>query len=470
MNPQKTPAPQASGDADSPNETVIKPQGVPELVDSIAGAEAESKEAAPKPTAWDASKLETVEPPPAEASAELDMTDPKPPLENTGQDSLSEVSETSQPAPSVMPSMEDSVGDPSDEPMAPMDDMPVSPLPMGQSKPRSGKKGLLLIACVVVAFLLLSGGAAAYYYAVVNKPENVLLRALGNTLDSEKNKTLDYSGSVSVQESKPNMKLEGTFEGGLNMQTGAVSVSSKVDALVTNLTFDVRSLDGKTYYLRVGGLDGLANLLTAVSGTDASDESAAIVTAYAPMINAFNNQWVEINQSVISSLTGNSFKTEKLSDADRQKLADAYQNNAFLVVKQKLPDQTIKGSNTYHYALGIDKTKLKAFAAALKTANLDSIKIKDQDLKDFNNAVDNAKFDDYGLEMWIYKSSKMIAQVSLKTSDQTATMSLTLTVNSYNKPFKVEKPAGAKSLLDLISGFYGDSNGEGLTLPQGASL
>lgn len=330
------------------------------------------------------------------------------------------------------------------------DQTPPDPLPL--STPKKRGKGLLIGLIAGAAVLLLAGGGAAAMYYVTNKPENILKRALANMLDTSKGKTVTYSGSFSVKELKSNMNIGGTFQGGFESQTGALDLNAKIDAVVANLAFDVRSTDGKTYYFRVGGLDGLTNLISSVSDT-ASPEEAAMIQLYAPLIDTLNNQWLELNQSLLTQVTGQPAGSVKLSDADRAKLLAAYQQYSFITVKQKLADEAVKGVQSYHFKLGIDKAQLKAFAAALKDAKMDSLKITQEQLNEFNKSVDHATFDTYAPEVWIAKDTKMLNQLRLQASDKDAQMSFTFTIEGFNQPFTVQKPEAAKSVLDVLGGF-----------------
>lgn len=332
-------------------------------------------------------------------------------------------------------------------PLPAVADIPPNPLPV--AAPKKSKKGLM-IGIVAAVLVLLGGGAAASYYTMINSPENVLKQALANVLSTEKAKTMHFSGTADITEKKSNMTLTADFTGASNNENGAFDFSSSWDVLVTKFTLDARSTDGKTYYVRLGGLDGLSQVLSASDSLSGSE--AMMLSLYAPMIEQVNNQWIEINESLIKQLTGGS-SVKQLSEADRQKLMTAYEQNSFIVIKQKLGDESIKGVASHHYKIGVDKTKLKAFVAAIKAANLEAVKINDDQLKAMNTELDKVPFDKYPVDIWIAKSSKMITQLGLKFSEEEGSFDLRFTVESYNKPVKTEKPAGAKSLLELMGGF-----------------
>ncbi len=334
-----------------------------------------------------------------------------------------------------------------------------------------GAKKMRTLAVIVAAavLLLLACGASALYY-VMNKPQNVLDVALANSF-SDKAKTVSFDGEVTRmdKDQKPSMSV--TFNGAIG-QDGKFSASAKADLMVTNVTADFRSVDGSTYYARVGGLSGLPQLLAGGNAAESKTLSAEVALV--------NDQWLEINQSLVKEITGSNVST-KLTDGDRSKLEAAYKQNKFVVVRQSLVDQVIKGVGTHHYRVGLDKAKLKGFYAAIQKANLDSMKLTSDQLSVFNKSLDDAKTDTYLVDVWVGKTDRMFKQVGYsKTNPDHSSVAFRLTVDKYNAAVNVEKPANAKSLLDVLGQFYG-ANGmpgmDGMTdmnplmgLPSGISL
>lgn len=333
-------------------------------------------------------------------------------------------------------------------------DMAPDPLPV--TVHHGKKKGLILGLIIAAIVLLLSGGAAASYYYVVNKPENVLKQALGNFIDAEKAKTVQFSGTISASDKESDMSLEATYKGAADNKTGVFELSGKADVLVTNVAFDLRSPEGKSYFVRVGGLDGLSELLAATGDLGA---------LYAPMIASVNDQWIEINESLMKQLD-ESYKSGVTTAADNKKIADAYLKYPFMAVQESLADEVISGKSSHHYKVVIDKAKLKAFFKALKDSNLDSYKFAQADLDEINKMADETDFAKYPFEVWISKSDKMFTQLAFKGSQDGTDFSLRITADSYNKPVNVEKPEGAKSVLDLMGEFSGAiQSGSQLLMP-----
>lgn len=356
-------------------------------------------------------------------------------------------SQAGMPASDVMPA-----GLPSDSATV----TPTGPVVMPDN---SKKKRLILVSIIAGAVVLLGGASAAAYYGYVlpNKPQNILDAALVNQVTPGKVNTTTFHGTFNAKQAGEDMAMSGNFKGTAD-KNGPFDISGDFDAMVTKVTFDVRSVDGKDYYVRVGGLDGLDSLM--------SSTGEGAVSAYAPLVSAVNNQWFIINQSLIKQLdpTIDMSNTMTLSDSDVHKLSDAYKHHRFLVVQEKLKDENVSGHDSRHLKVVVDKTQLKAFASELKAANISKLKITDNQLKDFNKAADNANFSKYPVDVWVSKADKLIDQISFTTSDKDGSFTAKLSVDNWNKAVKVDKPAGAKSLLDILGHAYGD---DGLNALEG---
>ena len=333
---------------------------------------------------------------------------------------------------------------------------PMGPGPAGMQaanlRPKKSKKLVLFGGIFAALIVVLLGASAAAYYIMMNKPQNVLNMALVNTFSADKVQSISYSGAVDATP-KGGTATHATFEGASN-NDGALQFTGKFDALVTNLTLDARSVDGESLYLRLGGLDGLAQLLGGATGTDESGFTAFL----APVVSAVNNQWIEINSSMINQLAGTStdIKDLKLSDADRQKLADAYKKNQFLVVDKALKDEKIGDHDSRHYQVVIDRTKLKGFVNAVKDAKIQNLPMDNDSVKEFLKEIDKANFKKYPVDVWVSKDDKLIRQVSFSTSDDTGKGSIRFTVKDYNKPVNVQKPENSKTLLEIIGQMAGN--------------
>jgi hypothetical protein len=242
---------------------------------------------------------------------------------------------------------------------------------------KSKKKGMLMGLIIGAAVLVLGGGGAAAYfgYVVPNKPENVLKAALANSFSNEV--TSEYfEGSASLTDKESDETFTATFLGKGN-NAGAMEVSAEADVEVAKFTFDMRSVDGTSLYLKIGGLDGLPELLTA------SGESEAAL--YAPIIDKVNDQWYEVSQNLLKQLGYD--PSAKLSQEDQDKLAKVYQEHQFLKLKEKLDDETIKGMDSYHFRVVLDKAELVGFVQGVSDANISALKSSKEQIKQLKTAL-----------------------------------------------------------------------------------
>jgi hypothetical protein len=329
--------------------------------------------------------------------------------------------------------------------------------PTGMVTPKKSKKRMFITIIAVAVVCILLGASAAAYYVVMNKPQNVLNTALVNSFSSDKVSSVNFEGSLDIKPKDGNT-VNTTFTGAGNNE-GAFTMTAKVDAVVTTVKLDVKTVDGKSYYLRLGGLDGIDQLL-----------GMADAASLGPTVASINNQWLEVTQGMLKQLTGTDTDvSSKLSDADRQKLADAYKQNQFLVVSKTLKDESIKGKDSHHYQVTVDKTQLKNFVAAAKAANISSLKLTADNIKDFNKSLEKVDFSKYPVDIWISKSDKLISQVAFQGTEAGSSYGLRLTITDYNKPVKVEVPENAKSLLEVISSILTSALGTGGALDSDAN-
>jgi hypothetical protein len=277
---------------------------------------------------------------------------------------------------------------------------------------------------------------------------------------------VDFEGSLDIKPKDSNT-YSTTFTGSSDASSGALSLNAKIDAMVTTVNVDLRTSDGKTLYLRLGGLDGISNLLGMGGAAADNSADAAELSFLAPAISAVNNQWIQINQSMIQQLTGSKDNvTTKLSTDDLKKISDAYKKNRFMVVSKSFKDEAVKGKNSKHYQVTVDKTKLKNFVSAVKAANIAAFKstLTSDTVTQLNKGIDGVDFSKYPVDIWISKGDKMIDQLAFSVNSDGNNVHVRYTVDDYNKPVHVTVPSNAKSFLDILSQVLGGSGANGSSL------
>lgn len=329
----------------------------------------------------------------------------------------------------------------------------VTPATPPEKKSFLKSKKAKLIALVAVIILLLGGGGAAAYYGLVlpNQPQRITQEALSNTLNQEKVKSGSFEGEVSFTGGEVADTLSSISFNGASNDQGALNVAVTANTAVTKLNLDLRSSDSKTVYVRVSGLDGLDKLLAAYSGAS-SDESAAMMSALAPIITKVNNQWYSFDESMLSQLGGGlnvATGENKISQADADKVGEIYKKHQFLEIDKKLADEKIHDIDSYHLQAKINKDKLVAFLNELKTANIKALAV-DQSMIDEVSKVDFSK---YPFDMWVSKADRVLTQLATTIEEDGTTMKFRIALFDVNKEVKVETPTDAKSVLELLSEF-----------------
>lgn len=313
----------------------------------------------------------------------------------------------------------------------------------------SSKKVKLLAVVIGLAVLLVGGTAGAYFGIIApNKPQKIVQDSLTNTINGDKTKSAKFEGELSCLEGDSCKALSGvTFKGGAD-EKGSFDVNLQVKTAVTSIGLDARSTGDKTIYLRLSGLNGLDKLLAAYAGGNPAAGEA--IAQYAPIISKINNQWYTVDESLLKQMGGEltlPSSDDKVSSADAKKIGDAYNKHQFIKIDKKLKDEKIHDQNSFHVQASIDKAQLKAFATEIKNANIKGLKIEQKDI----DSLDKVDFSKYPFEMWVSKSNRMITQFAMTIKENGTSVKVRLALYDYNKPVTVEKPTGAKSVLELVS-------------------
>jgi hypothetical protein len=322
---------------------------------------------------------------------------------------------------------------------------------------------VIIIAAVVVLF---GGGAAAYYGVVVpNQPENVLKTAFEKQLQKQQSST---KGSISVdlkQETSSIKNVTVTFKSALDTQKQAFSAELEASVSGAKLPVEIRSVD-KSLYFKVGSLSSIKGLAALAGG----EEATAAVDAIGDKLS---NKWIEIDSTLLkqanaectTDLIGN------FTQKDIDEIMKVYSDNAFVTVKNKTADQ-VDGKNATKFELGLDKQKATEFAnklgsvQALKKINdcgktTTGQSAGDQEVKD--DLKNTANDTDFTLNVWV-DGGKNLRQIEIKATDKDggATALITFTDDKVD----VQKPEGAKPLMEVLGDFGGLFGGSSSLLDQ----
>ena len=328
-----------------------------------------------------------------------------------------------------------------------------APMPMAPSGKKMNKN--VLIAIIMAAVLLVAGVAWGVYAMVMNSPENLMKAAVQNlskekqlaatikVVNGTENANTTFTGDVAVSIDPSNQK-NGEVIAGLGSSDQRVGLS-------------VLTLD-KTLYMKLSGAENLGTLLGSMSETS-SDTAALASPQFAAMLKNLNDQWFELNEEDLKSLSGSATSTETevatASPEDLKKVFELYDRHPFVKADQTYADEVVDGANSAHFSIKIDKNEYVAFAQSVKDANLATIKLTDEDMQ---KVKDSDPMKDTIVEFWIARDSKEFKQVRMVHTKKGEEASITLTMTGKLPTFdKFEKPAGTKSITELMTTLLGSS-------------
>lgn len=365
---------------------------------------------------------------------------------------------SSEPKPN--PSLESSEASPTDNPTTPAVIGHFSEQNTKQTPTTNKKKKLkYAISAGIIILVLFGGSALAYYtYYLPNRPDNIIKDALVNMVYGNKLNSAHIDAKFQTTDRQTKQTFSGTLSGDVG-KGGQFDITANVDAIITQVSAELKSTDGKNVYIKVGGLNGLSQLL---SGSYTKNSTAnSITSSLSPLLSSINNQWFEINQSLISQeVPGlNTSTMQTPTQADVSKLEQLYQQHQFLVVKQTFADQTISGYPSYHYTIIVSASQIKAFLTAVDNAHIKSLSQETSEISSLSNMVGQSNLANYPIGIWISKSNKLVDQLSIFTSDSSGNpVSATITLSKFNSPVNVTAPTGAKSILQLLGQLSGQSS------------
>lgn len=348
------------------------------------------------------------------------------------------------------PSQASQVSPPTDlsaEQAPPLPGMQQSAIPRG-----GGKKKFVMILAVALIIIALFGGSAAAYFGVIvpNKPQNVLKKALANSVGREQLKSGQFDGEITVTgEDVPKELKNITFSGGFSQEEN-IGLNLTVNYTGGQSGAEMRIFKDQDSYIKLTGLENLTTLLTA----QAVKEDNVSVKEFAStltFLKKFNNQWIVVPQEFTknSGATSSALSGGQLSDADAQKIAVAYKNHPFATITKNYPAEKVNDVNSYHYEVGVDKEQLKAFLTEVKNDNIKDLTITQADI----DSVDKMDLSHTTIELWVAKSTKTVNKVKVVASDKDgkSTATVVVTLKQANKPYSVEKPTGAVPFEQILN-------------------
>lgn len=310
------------------------------------------------------------------------------------------------------------------------------------SKPNNRKLKTILLALGVI-FLIAGGGAYAYFGIIVpNQPENVMKAMIANTFNA---KTLKSSGQLEIKSGdyKYLVDIESATDVS-DFQNPKLSMRFNADLQVTNLVADVRLLDNELFF-NLSGLDGIEQL--AQSQLSMNPEMAEAISG---VFDSILGQWFIVNKSLVTEAIDFSQISQSEIDAIKQ-AADGVE---FFDIVTVHDDEQVKGSDAYHYTVRPSNEGIKIFLDDLVGKTLAGEEVTQEDIDKLKEQIDsNPILEDSTLDVWVYKSSKLLAktQIELTEENEEYVSNSTTEFFDYNEPLTIEKPESPKSIMELMA-------------------
>ncbi|MCP4087554.1 MAG: hypothetical protein GY745_21290 [Actinomycetia bacterium] len=343
-------------------------------------------------------------------------------------------------------------------PVKPVDSQTPTPPSQLKSSTRGGKKSLITIIGAVFGVLFV--GAVIGYAVLLNSPQAKIADALQKLAASE---------SISID-----YELEGDVlgEAGVGGVGGKIVTNTAnkelmagigVDLQVTEATADFM-YSGGDYYFRIGGLDGLDQLIGPflegftqgfagnIPGGTTSDQQQfvdQIGVEVSKFMIAINDQWIRIEGSVVEQA---GFDMDGLFDDVQMSLGSAGNITDGFEIKEVLDDDTIDGRSAIHARVAFKPAELQPILAEMFAG----ISVGGDTLtqEEVEKGVEDF-FDEYDpeediLEVWVDKETVEIVRMSLSGDDgEGDDMMLTFNFSDHNSVAPLTVPEDPITVLEL---------------------
>jgi hypothetical protein len=366
------------------------------------------------------------------------------PPNNTGRFSDSQTSDNSEtppsnPAPSL-PSIDSS--------------LPASsPKPARLAGKRS-KKPLLLLVFMLVMF----GGSAAAYFGLIAPLQagNLLKDAVTNSLEKNEGR---MTGSLKMDiargdGSDERQAVDIDFDIQSDIEAQAFNYDLELVTSGVNVPLVLRSVDKDVYVklAELGSLTGAAQLANPLFGSLAAEADKRLA-----------NQWILIDNTLIRQAKAEcvlEILTSRFSPGDLQSEVESYTNEQYATLKSTA-QETMDGRETVRYNLTASNEQLKRSRSQLKEYDLynrirdcaERISGDSNTISEFEKELEKKGDDNETatVSIWADKKQRLVTRAEFTATDSDGTVELKTDFN-YD-PVNVEKPSGAKPLLQLIGEF-----------------
>lgn len=309
------------------------------------------------------------------------------------------------------------------------------------------KPGKKILVPVIVILAILGGSAAAYFgYYVPNKPENVLAKAVQNSLLAQ---SFTSTGTINITSSGVSGKADYTAK--VDNSNHAVDLNLDTTISGVKIPLELMSANGNLYF-KLGDLTTLEGLISQFGGALGSSDSQQLV---AKINKDVANQWVVVDSTLIkeAKLSCLTNYPAQFSQADVQEITGSYKKDPFVTISSHSSD-TVDGQPATKFQLALNDDKMSAI-------NLNSVGY----FKGLNGCLKSIGFssglnlgsvkdnDNTPLTLWVGKADKRVVKYAShstaydKKNGVAGTLEGTVSYGAVN----IQVPTKAKPVLDLIN-------------------
>lgn len=326
---------------------------------------------------------------------------------------------------------------------------PVTPGYVPVNPSGGSKKRLPKAAAITLLVIILAGfaSAAAYFGAVVpNKPENVLKKALLNTVQE---KQVSFKGNITSdqtgKDSDGQLSLKIGMDGKADLQKKASEANTSITVSGINLALAAKYIDN-TAYVKASNLSTISSLVAAYS-----PEAGGIVKSASGIIDG---KWIEIDSTLLKEAGGSCVMDSNwaLTDQDVDLLTSQYSKNAFATIKSSSSDNVGSEAAT-KFEIDIDNKKIEKYSNNLNDLSLIKSLSKCPDSEELTKASSGATGTTH-LTLWVDKATKHVKQLTYaSTSEDKAKYGTSgkATVTFDYKPVSITKPSDATPVMDILA-------------------
>jgi hypothetical protein len=321
----------------------------------------------------------------------------------------------------------------------------------------SNKKIRAAAMAAGVIVILVGAGVAAYFgYYLPNKPENILGKAVVNTMQSRQ---LGFDATMTLKDTSGKASISSLLLNDLSLTaTGHVNADQKnldaqVGASLNNMKVqaEVKMVDQSAYF-KVTGL-----------GT-AKDFADSVLPGLGDPFNQLNkqlgDQWIQVDQATLNGWHASCLTTLNYapSQTDIDRFKSDYKKYGFATIRSHQSEQ-LGSLSTIKYDVAINDNKLADYLDASKQssyfANIQNClaQISRQSSKTSSNSLRDD--DTTPLKIWVDKSSKRIVQIEADSTAQDSKNGVAgkLTAKLNYGSVNITKPESSKPFSDIQKSF-----------------